>query len=257
MPLNASQLCARACAAVKAPGYTVQAQEFLNIILADLADSQDLDLCRGSFTINLVSGSGGSGPYNLPMDYKRAERNGVRYYIQGVPYNLISIDLVEFQNQVQQPGIATYPVYFATDISPLGLEPPSNPLLYVWPPSSLVIPLLVEYRRVLPDLVFTGTTGGLEIPWFPNQEYLLTKLKAMLADEADDTRAAGWHRQALEKLDAFMKLTNDDEGRTKTVTKDRRRFGNNYAQLPNTKSIGWLFAIFCCRLVLELFKSSA
>jgi hypothetical protein len=128
---------------------------------------------------------------------------------------------------------------YATDISPLAAEPPSNPLIYVWPPSSLATTLFIQYRRILPDIDFTTATGGLTVPWFPNQDYLLLMLKAQVGDLADDTRAPGWRLQAQQKLDSFLMLSNDDEGRAKTMKLDRRRFGQNYDSLPNTKTIGW------------------
>ena len=241
MALTANQIVSLTCQALKVPGFTTQCQQLLNVVLADLSDTQDLDLCRNVYsgiTMAIDNGSGnGSGPYYLPLDYKRAERDGVWYDYNGVPYKLISIDLAEYYNQVQQAGIATFPVFYATDTSPLAATPPTQPIIYVWPPSSIAVPLYVQYRRLLPDINFT--TGGNNVPWFPNQDYLMAELKAQLADLVDDARAPEFRRNAIDKLNRFMKLTNDDEGRAKTVALDRRRFGSTYSQLPNTKLIGW------------------
>lgn len=248
MALTANQIVTLVTQSLKVPGFVSQAQQLLNVVLADLADTQDLDLCRGIYTgitLAVDNGSGnGSGPYLLPLDYKRAERDGVWYKYDGVPYKLISIDLSEFFDQVQQAGIANFPEFYATDTSPLGQEPPTAPLIYVWPPASFATTLFVQYRRLLPDISYTVSTAGNEIPWFPNQDYLLLMLKAQLADVVDDSRADDFRQKALAQLDRFMKLTNDDEGRAKTITRDRRRFGNSYSQLPDTKTIGWtLFPI--------------
>ena len=254
MALTNSQIVTLACQALKVPGYTSQAQQLLNVILADLSDTQDLDLLRNIYTgITMATGTQtnadgvqqGAGPYSLPLDYKRAEGEGVWYNFDRVPYKLISITLAEFFNQVQSAGIATYPVFYATDTSPLAASPPTNPIIYVWPPSSLAVTLYVQYRRLLPDINWSsltpsnGTPGANSVPWFPNQDYLLAELKAQLADIVDDSRAAEFRANALQKLDRFMKLTNDDEGRAKLITLDRRKFGSTYSQLPNTKLQGW------------------
>ena len=255
MALTANQIVTLACQALKVTGYVQQAQQLLNVVLADLADTQDLDLLRGIYSgITLATGAvtpnaigiqPASGPYSLPLDYKRAEWKGVWYNINNVPYKLISLDLSQFYDQVQQAGIGTYPEFYATDTSPLADSPPSNPQLFVWPPSSVAVPLYVQYRRLLPDINWAltspaaGIPGANSVPWFPNQDYLLAELKAQLADLVDDSRAAEFRANALQKLDRFMKLTNDDEGRAQTMKLDRRSFGQGYASLPNTKSIGW------------------
>jgi hypothetical protein len=240
MALTAAQIVNLALTTVQAPGWTAQAGQILNVILADLADNQDLDLCRGNFQFDFVvdNGSGnGSGPYPLPLDYKRAEKAGVFYTYNGVPYYLKSIDYTEYLMQVQQAGIANFPVFFATDISPLGQEPPSNPNMYVWPPASSAFPVTVIYRRLLADIDTPQTST--EVPWFPNQGYLIAELEARMAKLVGDPRSEMFFREAVDRLRNFMQLTNDDEGRAKKVTLDSRRFGRNFNQLPDTKLVGW------------------
>lgn len=240
MALTAAQIVNLALTTVQAPGWTTQAGQVLNVILADLADYQDLDLLRSNFKFNFVvdNGSGnGSGPYALPLNYKRAEKAGVFYTYNGVPYYLKSIDYTEYLMQVQQAGIADFPVFFATDISPLGLEPPQAPNMYVWPPASSAFPVTVIYRTVMPDI--TNPATSTEVPWFPNQGYLIAELEARMAKLTGDPRAEQFFDEAQSRLRNFMQLTNDDEGRAKRVTLDSRRFGRNFNQLPDTKLVGW------------------
>ena len=241
MALFASDIISLACQIANAPGFTAQGLKILNSALADLSDVADLDLCRNIYsgiTLTIDNGSGsGSGPYNLPLDYKRAERDGVRYRYLGETYTLISVDLAEFFQMPQQSGLASFPEFYATDTSPLGAEPPTAPLLYVWPPSNIAVTLYVQYRRLLPDIALANITTT--VPWFPNQEYLRYKVAAGLMEITGDSRLGAFTALADEKLRTFMKLTNDDEGRAKTVTLDRRRFGPGYATLPNTKTLGW------------------
>ncbi len=236
MPLTANALISVVLQTCKAPGFTAQAQQLLNMILADLADTQDLDLCQGLYQSNFVVDNGtgnGSGPYSLPSDYKRVEREGCWYVYNGISYPLISVDLVEFRQQVQQSGLSSLPELFATDISPQGQSPTQVALLYVWPPSNLALPFYVQYRRLLPDITNFSTT----IPWFPYQEYLRHKLTAAVMEITDDSRKMQFEALAEKALRNFMQLTNDDEGRAKRVTLDRRRFGTSLNTLPDTKQI--------------------
>jgi len=216
----------------------------LNLILSDLAETQDLDLCRGKFNFDLIADNGsgnGQGPYALPMDYSRHTRDGVFFTIDGIPYYVIPYDQSEFDLLPITPGLANYPTAFYTDISPLSQDPPSNPLMYVWQPSNGVYPMTVRYYKYLPDIASPETSTV--VPWFPNQGYLLTELTGKLCLLADDAR----YRELLSDdpngagsgklLRSFMQMTNDDEGKAKTVSLDRRRFGRGYAKLPDTKTI--------------------
>ena len=240
MALTAAQIVNLACTAVKAPGWTVQAGQLLNVILADLADNQDLDVARAKFVFNFVvdNGSGnGSGPYALPFDYKRVEKGGAFYTYNGVPYPLKPIDYIDYLQQVQQAGIADFPSFFATDLSPQGLEPPDPALMYVWPPAASAFPVTVVYRKLLPDIASPATST--DVPWFPQQGYLLKKLQSDLAALTDDPRESYWREEATNQLRNFMQLTNDDEGRAKTVSLSSTRFGRNFNSLPDTKLVGW------------------
>jgi hypothetical protein len=67
----------------------------------------------------------GSGPYLLPVDYLRlsgssgstgAQRSFI-WWLQGVPYPVIPMDLAEFDLQVQQAGLQSFVWLSATDMS--------------------------------------------------------------------------------------------------------------------------------------------
>lgn len=247
MPLTAAQLVTRACEAAHCTGFTVQAGQLLNLILSDLAETQDLELCRGVFNFNFITDNGagsGMGPYPLPLDYLRHTRDGVFFTIDGVKYSLVNYDQSEFDLLVTTPGLANYPTVFYTDISPLNQNPPSNPNMYVWQPSSGTFPVTVRYYRNLPDIVTPETST--QVPWFPNQNYLFTELSGQLMKLTDDARAKEFLSDdpnglgSANILRRFMQnQASDDEGKAKTVSLDRRRFGYRFSRLPNTKSVGW------------------
>jgi len=239
--LTAEDIVKLSCQGAQAPGYTAQAGQFLNVILADLAQTQDMELCRGKFDFNFTSDNGsgnGAGPYPLPLDYYRHTRDGVFFTVNGVPYPLINVDQSEYDLLVKTTGLENYPVYFYTDISPLSEDPASNPNMYVWQPANGVYPVTVRYFRRMDEIATPETSST--VPWFPNQEYLITALTAQLMKLTMDTRATAYLNEADQLLRRFMQMMAlDDHGKAMTVGLDRRRFGYRFSKLKNTKKVGF------------------
>ncbi len=238
MALTNAQIIALACADAKVPGYTVYAGQLYNMILDELCDTYDFDITRKTTTITLVADNGsgnGAGPYNLPADYLRADRDDVFYTINGVPYCLIPIDVSEYDNLVLQPGIANYPEAYATFMEN------SPPTIKVWPPSSGAYPLTVRYRAKMASITTPESSSA--SPWFVFTAYLRTRLAGELMKMTDDTRWQDFlgtgDSGAQGMLTRYLKLKDDKSTRTATVQLDRRRFGNNFSRLANTKLIGW------------------
>lgn len=116
-------------------GYTVQALDELNSILGHICRTVDFSAARGqynfTFATNLVSSGGGniitSAPNPLPLDYLRVQVSGgstgaqrsTKWYLDGVPYDMIEVDLTEFDDQVQQAGIQSYPYFCTKDMAQL------------------------------------------------------------------------------------------------------------------------------------------
>lgn len=232
MALTAAQLVTLATQDAKCQGYTSQAGQLLNAILDELCQTYDFDVARGVTTFALGSGA---GPYNLPADYLRSDPEDVFFTIDGVPYCLIPIDLAEYDNLVQTPGLSNYPTYYATDLSQ------SPPVMYVWMPASGAYPLTVRYRRQMPQIVTPETSTS--TPWFPYSMYLRRRLAGELMMITDDTRAEDFLGDspggAQGMLNRFLKLVNDKSDRTNMVKFDRRLFGNSFSRLRDTKLIGW------------------
>lgn len=233
MPLQSSQICALAAQAAGVPGWTAQAGQLLNMVLSDLCETYDFDAARGTVTLS-ITGSTGSGPYNLPSDYLRAEEGDAFYTLNQVPYALIAIDLAEYDALTQQGGIAAYPDFYATDMSQ------SPPAIYFWPPPAQVLPVTIRYRRQMPDI--TAPEASSTVPWFPNQNYLITRLTGELMKIADDERCAQFLGEgpagAQGILKRYLELKDDSSSRAKTVKLDQRRFGTAFNRLPGTKVIG-------------------
>jgi hypothetical protein len=124
--LTAATIISRALQIAKAPNYTTEALDLLNAILSDLCLHYDNALTRRLFTFDFnpsLTSNFGSGPYSLPVDYLRASGSSGEaqktffWTLNGVPYPMIPCDLSEFDMQVQQAGIQSYPWLWATDMA--------------------------------------------------------------------------------------------------------------------------------------------
>src|SRR6516162_2939534 len=183
MALSTAQIISIATQIAGAPGFTTQALQLLNAVLQELDQDYDFLTIRKSFNFTFntsASGLGyapGSGPNLMPNDFLRLHRNGSFYQIFQVPYKLIGVTQEEFDTFVQQPGLASYPYLAYVDVAtqPMGL--------YVWPPASGNYPATVRYNPVVDDMTDTS-----KIPWFPNTNYLYTRVAGELFKLADDDR---------------------------------------------------------------------
>ena len=214
-----------------------QAGQKLNTILQDLCQNYDLELARG---VTLLTFTNSSGPYTLPTDYLRARKGMIFYMFQGVPYSPVSIDLSEYDLLVQQAGFADFPRDFATDMSQ------SPPTMFFWPPPSIPgILVTVRYYKQMPDIATPETSST--VPWFPNSNYLITRLAGELMQIAGDDRAEAFLSDNADQhplgagvlLRKYLELKDDPEGRTNRVTLDRRYWGTNWNRLKNSKIVGW------------------
>lgn len=240
MALTAAQIVTLACQTAKCPSYLSQAGQLLNNILDDLCRNYDFDLSKGTYAYNFNTGfNGGTGPFPLPADFLRADINDVFYTIDGVPYFMIACDNNEFDAFVQTPGFNSYPRYYTTfmEVEPFTFK--------VWPPASGAYPMTMRYRKLQPAIATPETST--EVPWFPQQSYLRTRLAGELMQLTNDDR---WEAFLSDNEDAhpggagvllnkYLKMKDDQANRPKTVTRDRRRFNPNFNTLKNTKTIGW------------------
>lgn len=252
MALSAQQLVTLACQAASCPGYTSQAGQLLNVILQELCQTYDFDTAKKTFTFNFNPGLSspvgnaaiGSGPYPLPADFLRCvDEKSVYWTLLGVPYPMIPIDLSEFDMTVQQAGLNAYPYWFCTDMSlnDAAQEGVSTPYAYVYPPPSGAYPVYVRYFAQMPDIATPETSNV--VPWFPNSQYLRTRLTGELMAITDDVRAPEYLGDgpigAQGILNRYLKLKDDHQNRSQSVKLDRRRFSGDFNKLRNTKTIGW------------------
>lgn len=238
MPLTGNQIVAQACQNANVPGFTAQGQTLLNVILQEMAQDYNFAQSRLTFQFNMPTAVDALGRSSLPFpaDYLRAVLGECFYYISGVPYDMIPVDLAEFDKMITQAGFTGFPIFFATDVTV------TPPLAYFWPPPNGAYVSLLRYQRLMPDI-----TDFTQVPWFPNQNYLLTRLTGELCKITDDERHEGLLSYDEEQfpggagsvLRRYLRMKEDNDNRAKTVKLDRRRFGSSIDNLRVTKQVGW------------------
>lgn len=258
MPLSAAAICSRAASIARVPGFTSQAGDTLNVILQELCQDYDFAVCKKTFSYNFNPAQInylGQAFQNYPADYLRAVNDKSSFYvISGVPYPMIQVDSAgEFDMLVQQAGLSNFPVFFATDMSLTGnsnslvngVPGALVPVGLFWQVPSGAYPVTQRYYSQMPDIASPSTSGT--VPWFPNQNYLITRLAGELMKDSDDERAEKYlsDDEELAPLGAgsilkkYLRMKDDKQSRTETVKLDRRRFGRAFDRLKNTKQIGW------------------
>jgi hypothetical protein len=248
MPLTSAQICARAAQIARVPGFTIQAGQSLNVVLNELCQDYDFDLAKKTYYFNLptsqINGNGQAWQ-NLPADYLRGIRNESFYIISGVPYPMIPMDLNEMDMLVQQAGVSSFPVFYTVDMSRNGMTNDGTlgvPVMLIWMVPSGAYPATLRYYSQMPEIVNPDTSTA--IPWFPNQNYLITRVAGQLMLDADDERAGAFLSDEVVGgsgwlLRKYLQMKDDTGDRAQTVTLDRRRFGRAFDRLKNTKQIGW------------------
>ena len=254
--LTAQQICDLARQIANVPGFTVQSGQLLNAVLNDLAQTYDFEtnLRTYPFTFDVSTvyqnNAAGAGPNLLPVNFLRAKNREIIFYISGVRYVLIIQDQADYDSLVQTAGWNSYPTYGYVDLSldlPFSSTNPGQSGLMVWPPASGAFTAQLRYYCQPPTIVSPETST--QVPWFGNTNYLITRLAGELMKLTDDERTAAFLGSEEEAADSaqsatsilrkFLKMKDDPEGRVNRVQLDRRFFGPQFANLRNTKNIGW------------------
>src|SRR5271165_6336155 len=102
MPLTNAQLIARACTIAKAPGYSVQAGQYLNMILQDLCQTYDFDFTKKQQIIPFTN----AFTYNLNADNLRTKE--VYYLVNGEPFYLFEIPIETYHTLFVGPGVSNF-----------------------------------------------------------------------------------------------------------------------------------------------------
>lgn len=233
------EIVTAACYIAKVPGMTVQAGQLLNNILRQLSENYNFDIQKVtsfSITTGTTTVNNGAGPYNLPSGYLRHAIDEVNYIFDGEPYVLQQIPIAQWRALFQGPGIQNLPQQFATDFSTV--QTLGFPQVYLWPPPNGAYVIQWPYYQQHIDIQSPETNNTLQ-PWMPDFIYLKTKLAEMLMMYSDDTRRKEFYEVNKDILNKYLEMKDDVVGYVKQVKLDGRYFRPSFANLKNTKQIGW------------------
>jgi hypothetical protein len=226
--LQAQQIVQLACSIAKCPGFSSQGGMFLNMTLEDLWLHRDLKINR--VTESIVVQANNYGPFALPLNYLRTY--DLFFQQNNLPYFLNPISTEQYDQEFKDPSIANYPYEFMTILTDETTSQANNSAgqLFIYPQSSGAISLTHRYMVKQPDITTAETSAT--IPWFPDQDYLITATAARLMQITDDTRRQEFLTEAGNMLRVHLIMEGDEQQVVKSVRLDPRRFHSNRSLKP-------------------------
>jgi len=228
MAYTAAQIVNLVCQICNIPGRTAQVGQLLNVVLADYAQTMDLDVARKTTTFQITPQATIPYFWSLPADYLRFY--DVFYNIDGTVFYLSEVPLKDLDRAYTADGISNYPDNFATDMSQ------SPPAMAFYPPPAIPLNITVRYRSQMADIATPETSNT--IPWFPNQRVLIKDLCVEAADLCDDARKGDWAREVDKRMRKYLTMDDDKGGYSQTVQLGPRNFRQSGA-LPPSKKLGF------------------
>jgi len=230
MSLTSAQIIADALQIAKCPGFTAQGGRAMNLTLQDLVMHRNLKVNVLTETITVQPGS--NGPWNLSSDYARTY--DLWFNLNGEPYFLNPASLREYDAEVQQASLESYPYEWASDLSPVGGGLPG--LLYTYPQANTQLSLTHRYFSKRADIVSPETSTT--VPWFEDQDYLMHAVATRMMKITDDDRYGEFTSVGEALLLKHLLTEGDEQQVVKSVQLDPRRFRVGGSQRP-TKLDPW------------------
>lgn len=226
--LTSQQIVSLACTIAKCPGFLQQGGQFLNMTLEDLWLHRDLKMNRVTESITVQANN--FGPFILPLNYLRTY--DLFFNQNNLPYFLNPISTEEYDQEFKDPSIANYPYEFMTILLDEGSAIAQNTAgqLFIYPQSSGQIVLTHRYFVKQPDIL--NPESSTVIPWFPDQDYLITATAKRLMQITDDTREAEYGVRCENMLRTHLIMEGDEQQVVKSVRLDPRRFHSNRTLKP-------------------------
>ena len=222
--ITSAQIVQRACAIAKAPGYTSQGGQYLNLTLNDLVLHRDLKMLREQESITIQIGI--NGPFPLPTNYLRTY--DLFYTVNNFPYFLFPLSQEEYDQLFKDPSIANYPYAYATDLTAQQTQGAGS--LFIFPQSTTALTLTHRYMINMPDIVTPESSST--IPWFPDQDYLIHSTATRLMKETDDARYERFREDGDMMLRIHLITDGDEQKVVKEIRLDPQRFHMNRTLRP-------------------------
>lgn len=223
--LSAQDICTRARAIAKCPGFTSQSGIALNLVLQDLCLHRDLKMLRKSETIAIQIGI--NGPFNLPTDYLRTY--DLFYTVNNFPYFLYQLSQEQYDQLFKDPSIANYPYSYATDLT--NQQTQGHGQLYIFPQSTTALSMTHRYMVEMPDITTPETSAT--VPWFQDTDYMIHATAMRLMKETDDARYEQFRKDGEDMLRTHLIIGEGDEQKVvKEIRLDPNRFHMNRTLRP-------------------------
>lgn len=235
--MQANDICLMASRIAKGgSGMVGIAGQWLNITLTSLKLKYDLKINRVTKTITVSAGI--YGPFALEADYLRTydmfyplPASGGSTVSSDTQF-LVPITMEQFDAEFKSPSISNYPYEFATDLSTdaqvwSGGSQGQGTLtsagqLFIYPQTSGQIAITHRYMKNQPDLV--NPSASTQVPWFPDEEYLITATAAGMMGVTGDDRSTEYRERAIKILAPYLIQEGDEQQAVKEIRLDPRKF---------------------------------
>lgn len=266
MAMTADQIVTLACQIAKCPAFTTQGQYLFNRVLEDLAQNYDFPSAAYTFNAFPISPNSGTGTgtptgqwYNLalPASSVLVQNNAVylrtksvSYSVSGSIFWLDQLPLDKYDRLFQGTGISNYPYYYVVDAS--GTPNLSSIQMAFYPPPNLSLSLKIRNQYQPNDITTAQFTAGATVPWFPNQQILITDTAYRLMQVTGDERMPQYyamlhgdpkHPGDNGMIGKYLQLVGDKENYAMQVRLDPLLFRNR-TDLKPTKTTGFAFIPF-------------
>lgn len=222
--ITSAQIVARACAIAKAPGFTTQGGQYLNLTLQDLVLHRDLKMNRQQVSIAIQIGV--NGPFTLATDYLRTY--DLFYTVNNFPYFLFPLSQEQYDALFKDPSIANYPYCYTTDLTAQATQSAGS--LFIFPQSTSALSLTHRYMIRRADI--SAPESSSSIPWFPDQDYLINATATRLMRETDDARYDKYLKDCEDMLRIHLIEDGDEQQVVKAIKLDPQRFHTNRSLRP-------------------------
>lgn len=258
MPLTADRIVTLATQIAKVPGFISQAQDFLNRFQENLAQNYDLPSAAYTFQSFTISPNGGTGTntpagqwYTLELpasavlvqnEARYLRTKAVFYSVSGSIFYLDQLPLEKYDRLFQGGGISNYPYWYVTD--PDGAPTLGTIQMAFYPPPNLSLSLTIRNQYQPNDITAAQFTAGDHVPWFPNQDLLITGVAEQLMRVTGDARQSQFYEQIYGRsgmdgqLGKYLKMVGDKENYAIQVKRDPLLF-KSLTDLKPTKTTGF------------------
>lgn len=258
MPLTADRIVTLACQIAKTPNFISQGRDFLNRLQENLAQFYDFPSAAYTFNSFVIGPNAGTSTqlplgqwYELELpasavlvqngaSYLRTK--GVMYSVSGSIFYLDQLPLDKYDRLFQGQGISNYPYWYVVDTT--GTPNLATVQMAFYPPPNLSLSLKIRNQYQPNDITTAQFDSGTHVPWFPNQDILISGVAELLMRLTGDVRQVQFYQQLYGtpgqsgQIGKYLKMVDDKENYATQVKRDPLLF-RSLVNLKPTKTTGF------------------